>query len=89
MTWQRCATSFANKSLDCKSFVSRKQSNQVGLCLCHRYRSDISNTDYKDAFYGTEDTNLHNVDVMTDVSMAPTAFTRYTAVPSVTSKASK
>ncbi|KAH0829046.1 IKI3 family-domain-containing protein [Lanmaoa asiatica] len=62
---------FTNRFLDCKSFVSRKQSNQVH------------------AFYGTEDTNLHNVDVMTDVSMAPTAFTRYTAAPSVTSKASK
>ena len=45
--------------------------------------------DHKDAFYGTEDVNLHNVDVMTDVSMAPTAFTRYTVAPSVTSKASK
>ena len=45
--------------------------------------------DYQDAFYGTEDTNLHNVDVMTDVSMAPTAFTRYTVAPSATSKASK
>ncbi|KAG1716214.1 hypothetical protein ID866_954 [Astraeus odoratus] len=42
-----------------------------------------------DVFYGTEDTTLHNVDVMTDVSMAPTAFTRYTAAPSITSKASK
>ena len=43
----------------------------------------------EDAFYGTEDTSLHNVDVMTDVSMAPTAFTRYTIAPSATSKASK
>lgn len=51
--------------------------------------NDIINVDYLDAFYGTEDTNLHNVDVMTDVSMAPTAFTRYTAAPSATSKASK
>ena len=87
MTSQKCATSFANRSTDYKSFVSRKQSNQVGLC--YRYRCDVSNTDCKDAFYGIEDTNLHNVDVMTDVSMAPTAFTRYTAAPSATSKASK
>ncbi|KAG5650449.1 hypothetical protein H0H81_012203 [Sphagnurus paluster] len=29
-----------------------------------------------DAFDGTEDFALHNVDVMTDVSMAPTTFTR-------------
>ncbi|KLO09706.1 IkappaB kinase complex, IKAP component [Schizopora paradoxa] len=42
-----------------------------------------------DAFYGVEEENLHNVDVMTDVSMAPTAFTRYTAAPSMASKASK
>jgi patatin-like phospholipase/acyl hydrolase len=42
-----------------------------------------------DAFYATEDPNLHNVDVMTDVSMAPTAFTRYTVAPSTASKASK
>jgi len=43
----------------------------------------------EDAFYGAEDTSLHNVDVMTDVSMAPTAFTRYTVAPSAASKASK
>ncbi|KAF9237879.1 pol II transcription elongation factor [Melanogaster broomeanus] len=41
-----------------------------------------------DAFYGTEDANLHNVDVMTDVSMAPSMFTRYTVAASATSKAS-
>lgn len=43
-----------------------------------------------DAFYGVEDDpTLHGVDVMTDVSMAPTAFTRYTAAPTAISKASK
>ena len=41
-----------------------------------------------DAFYGAEDTDLHNVDVMTDVSMAPTTFTRYTVAPSAVSKSS-
>ncbi len=41
-----------------------------------------------DAFYGVEDTDLHNVDVMTDISMAPTAFTRYTVAPSAASKTS-
>ncbi|KAI1786336.1 IkappaB kinase complex IKAP component [Ganoderma leucocontextum] len=41
-----------------------------------------------DAFYGVEDTDLHNVDVMTDISMAPTAFTRYTVAPSAVSKTS-
>ncbi|KAG6382066.1 pol II transcription elongation factor [Boletus reticuloceps] len=49
----------------------------------------IKKAEQPDAFYGTEDTNLHNVDVMTDVSMAPTAFTRYTAALSITSKTSK
>ncbi|KAJ6534029.1 pol II transcription elongation factor [Mycena vulgaris] len=43
-----------------------------------------------DAFYGTEeDANLHNVDVMTDVSMPATAFTRYTVAPTSMSKSSK
>ena len=43
-----------------------------------------------DAFYGVEDDpTLHGIDVMTDVSMAPTAFTRYTAAPTAISKASK
>ncbi|KAH9846478.1 IkappaB kinase complex IKAP component [Lenzites betulinus] len=41
-----------------------------------------------DAFYGVEDTDLHNVDVMTDISMAPTMFTRYTVAPSAMSKTS-
>ena len=41
-----------------------------------------------DAFYGAEDVDLHNVDVMTDVSMAPTTFTRYTVAPSAMSKSS-
>jgi len=30
--------------------------------------------------------DLHNVDVMTDISMAPTAFTRYTQAPSSVSR---
>ncbi|KAK7052844.1 putative elongator complex protein 1 [Paramarasmius palmivorus] len=42
-----------------------------------------------DEFYGVEDTALHNIDVMTDVSMAPTAFTRYTIAPSAASRTSK
>lgn len=41
-----------------------------------------------EAFYGVEDTDLHNVDVMTDISMAPTMFTRYTVAPSAMSKTS-
>ncbi|KAG2015494.1 pol II transcription elongation factor [Coprinopsis cinerea AmutBmut pab1-1] len=42
-----------------------------------------------DAFYGTEDVALQNIDVMTDVSMAPTTFTRYTQAPSTSSRRSK
>ncbi|KAI6007771.1 pol II transcription elongation factor [Pisolithus orientalis] len=42
-----------------------------------------------DTFYGTEQVNMQNIDVMTDISMAPTAFTRYTAAPTATSKVSK
>jgi elongator complex protein 1 len=40
-------------------------------------------------FYGTEDVALQNVDVMTDVSMPATAFTRYTVAPTATSRSSK
>ncbi|KAF8963616.1 IKI3 family-domain-containing protein [Flammula alnicola] len=43
-----------------------------------------------DAFYGTEDNvALHNVDVMTDVSMPATAFTRYTVAPTTASRSSR
>ena len=43
-----------------------------------------------DAFYGVEDNPaLANVDVMTDVSMAPTAFTRYTIAPTSASRSSR
>ncbi|KAA1476949.1 Elongator complex protein 1 [Dentipellis sp. KUC8613] len=48
----------------------------------------IKKVEEPEAFYGTEDTDLHNVDVMTDASQF-TAFTRYTAAPSTASKASK
>ncbi|GJE98183.1 IkappaB kinase complex IKAP component [Phanerochaete sordida] len=50
----------------------------------------VKKVEEPDAFYGTQDDNadLHNVDVMTDVSMAPTAFTRYTVAASAMSKAS-
>lgn len=41
-----------------------------------------------DAFYGAE-TNIHNVDAMTDVSTPFTAFTRYTVAPSLSSQTSK
>ena len=34
-----------------------------------------------ETFYGLEDANLTNVDVMTDVSNPGTMFTRYTVAP--------
>ncbi|KAF5354980.1 hypothetical protein D9756_005531 [Leucocoprinus leucothites] len=49
----------------------------------------IKKIEEPDAFYGTEDPALVNVDVMTDVSMAPTTFTRYTVAPSTASRTSK
>ncbi|PFH52192.1 hypothetical protein AMATHDRAFT_74468 [Amanita thiersii Skay4041] len=49
----------------------------------------IRKVEQPDAFYGTEDPTLHDVDVMTDISMAGTAFTRYTQAPSTASRTSK
>ncbi|KAF8627641.1 hypothetical protein AX15_004335 [Amanita polypyramis BW_CC] len=49
----------------------------------------IRKVEEPDAFYGTEDPTLHNVDVMTDVSMPATTFTRYTVAASAISKTSK
>ncbi|KAL4265189.1 Elongator complex protein 1 [Pleurotus pulmonarius] len=60
----------------------RKQLNRI-----HELR--VKKQEEPDVFYGVEDSNLANVDVMTDVSMAPTAFTRYTVAPSMASRASK
>ncbi|KIY46095.1 IkappaB kinase complex, IKAP component [Fistulina hepatica ATCC 64428] len=48
----------------------------------------IRKVEEPDAFYETEDSNLHNVDTMTDVSMPATAFTRYTVAPSAASRTS-
>ncbi|KAF9012601.1 IKI3 family-domain-containing protein [Cyathus striatus] len=60
----------------------RKQRNRVRELR-------IRKVEEPDAFYGTEDTNLHNVDVMTDISMPATAFTRYTVAPTTASRSSK
>jgi len=49
----------------------------------------VKKTQEPDAFYGIEDANLHNVDVMTDISMPATAFTRYTVAPTTVTKSSK
>lgn len=49
----------------------------------------IKKEEEPDVFYGTEDVALQNIDVMTDVSMPATAFTRYTVAPTATSRSSK
>ncbi|KAF7362473.1 polymerase II transcription elongation factor [Mycena venus] len=49
----------------------------------------VKKAEEPDAFYGMADDNLHNVDVVTDVSMPATAFTRYTVAPTSMSKSSK
>jgi len=49
----------------------------------------IKKVEQPETFYGSDGVDLHNVDVMTDVSMAPTTFTRYTAAPSTASKKSR
>ena len=62
------------------SFLLGKRELTVELDMC---------VTVSDAFYGDDDVDLHNIDVMTDISMAPTAFTRYTAAPSTASKKSR
>ncbi|KAJ2931513.1 hypothetical protein H1R20_g5611, partial [Candolleomyces eurysporus] len=49
----------------------------------------IRKVEEPDAFYGTEDVAMQNIDVMTDVSMPATAFTRYTVAPTSVSRSSK
>lgn len=68
-----------------------QKGGRTRLAFVTDFTSRYTLTRLLDAFYGTQDDNadLHNVDVMTDISMAPTAFTRYTVAPSAMSKSSK
>ena len=68
-----------------------KKVEQPGMALEGEWTRDHRSTClyFLDAFYGGDDLDLHNIDVMTDVSMAPTTFTRYTAAPSAVSKKSR
>ena len=51
---------------------------------------DTASATLIDVFYGNEDeTGMHDVDVMTDVSAPATAFTRYTVAPTSASRTSK
>ena len=65
-----------------------KKVEEPGVYLCRRNICFCLSQVSSDAFYGVEDETLHNVDVMTDISMAPTAFTRYTVAPSAVSRSS-
>ena len=76
------------KQLDRIRELRVKKVEEPGITFVDCHPSSSSNM-FLDAFYGTEDPTLHNVDVMTDVSMPATAFTRYTAAPSTMSRTSK
>ncbi|KAJ3564648.1 hypothetical protein NP233_g8162 [Leucocoprinus birnbaumii] len=71
----------------------RKQLNRIRELRIRKVEEPVPDALFfwltSDAFYGTEDPALANIDVMTDVSMAPTAFTRYTVAPSTASRTSK
>ncbi|KAG1835906.1 pol II transcription elongation factor [Suillus subalutaceus] len=79
-------------ALDCRAQIG-DDINEMREQLCKQVARltelRIKKVEEPDAFYNLDDPTLHNVDVMTDVSMAPTTFTRYTVAPSATSKASK
>jgi elongator complex protein 1 len=67
--------------------LRKKKVEEPGNFFSLQYHQRALNS-FLDAFYGMEDTQLHNVDVMTDVSQPYTAFTRYTAAPTALSKTS-
>lgn len=70
--------------------VEQPGGGYLALLLTQRWTDpDVWCARFTDAFYGDDNVDLHNIDVMTDVSMAPTAFTRYTAAPSTASKKSR
>ncbi|KZT05444.1 IkappaB kinase complex IKAP component [Laetiporus sulphureus 93-53] len=77
--------------LDCRAQITEdlnEMKDQLRKQVQRIRELRIKKTEEPDAFYGVEDIDLHNVDVMTDVSMAPTAFTRYTQAPSSVSRTS-
>lgn len=79
-------------SLDCRAQIGddiNEMREQLRKQVARLTELRIKKVEEPDAFYNYDDPTLHNVDVMTDLSMAPTTFTRYTVAPSATSKASK
>ncbi|KAG1726875.1 pol II transcription elongation factor [Suillus paluster] len=79
-------------ALDCRSQIGddiNEMREQLRKQVARLTELRIKKVEEPDAFYNLDDPTLHNVDVMTDMSMAHTAFTRYTVAPSATSKTSK
>ncbi|KAG1767483.1 pol II transcription elongation factor [Suillus placidus] len=79
-------------ALDCRAQIGddiNEMREQLRKQVARLTELRIKKVEEPDAFYNLDDPTLHNVDVMTDVSIAPTTFTRYTVAPSATSKASK
>ncbi|KAH9915816.1 IKI3 family-domain-containing protein [Fomitopsis serialis] len=75
--------------LECRAQLAedlREMREQLRKQVARLRELRVRKIEEPDAFYGVEDVNLHDVDVMTDVSMAPTAFTRYTQAPSSVSR---
>jgi hypothetical protein len=85
----RCEISSENKSTACANSVSKRLKNPVRFISTPSRRANSSHPNSADAFYGAEDANLYNVDVMTDASMPASVFTRYTVAPSTASRTSK
>ncbi|TFK88053.1 IkappaB kinase complex IKAP component [Polyporus arcularius HHB13444] len=78
-------------TLECRARIAEEiaeMREQLRKQLARIRELRVRKVEEPDAFYGVEDTDLHNVDVMTDISMAPTMFTRYTVAPSAVSKTS-
>ncbi|KAF7294045.1 polymerase II transcription elongation factor [Mycena kentingensis (nom. inval.)] len=80
-------------ALDCRAQIAEdldEMKEQLRKQLNRIRELRVKRVEEPDSFYGVEDdVNLHNVDAMTDASMAPTAFTRYTIAPTSISKSSK
>jgi hypothetical protein len=88
-TSMNAKSSFESNSVGYVNFVSKRLKNQVCISRCTLPLCRVSFLSRLDAFYGTEDVTLQNVDVMTDISMPATEFTRYTVAPTSVSQSSK
>ncbi|KZT69682.1 IkappaB kinase complex, IKAP component [Daedalea quercina L-15889] len=76
-------------ALDCRAQLAEdmhEMREQLRKQVTRLRELRVRKVEEPNAFYGVENVNLHDIDVMTDVSMAPTAFTRYTQAPSSVSR---